>query len=348
MFLRLDNKWAIHKHPHSAQPPLASMAFITQLLMMYIWTALLKWHPIWHTDGTAVYYALNLDGFTTPLGHWLSMRPQWLLKTLTFATFGLELLGPWIWLLAFRSWKIRTGVIMAFIAFHLGLILTLELGPFPYACIIFWLGLTPGDFWQELSSRFPAYRDYFRPIVILEDRLELNSLKTVLMNSFLIASWGLVMIWNIAGFSDNDSINLAPGAYRAGTILRLHQKWEMFAPYPKTSDSWLVVDTKLLNDEHWDVLNDRPVSFEKPKYLSEDMIDTLWRKYLNNLSSVTFKDHLPYFSRWMCREWNKQNRETKNKAIHLEIWMLGENTPPPGQAPQPLEKLKIWDHYCLE
>lgn len=347
-FLRLDTRWAVHKNPNVTPSPLASFAFISQLLVMYLASALLKWHPVWHTEGSAVYYALHLDAFTTSLGQWLSKGPLWLLKILTFATFSLELVGPWIWLLAFQNWKARLAILTSFIIFHIGLIFTLELGPFPYACIVYWMALLPEEVWKELSYTFPKYRDYFRSNFVMEDSYKKKDFRRSFKNSFILSCWGIAMAWNIATFSESDAFQLLPATYRAGNILRLHQKWEMFAPFPKKGDGWIMVDAKLFNDDHWDILNDRPISFDKPDNLSKDMVDTLWRKYLINLSTVTFKDYLPHFNRWLCHDWNASHRETRNKAIHLEVWMLGERTPPPGQIPQPLEKLKIADHYCIE
>jgi hypothetical protein len=348
MFLNLDTKWALHRRPNSPQSLVASMAFISQLLMMYFGTALLKWHPIWHTEGTAIYYALNLDGFTTSMGHWFSQLPLGILKLFSFATLGLELLGPWLWLLCFREWRYRTHIIAIFILFHLGLIFTLELGPFPFACIIYWLALLPAEIWQDLATRFPKYQDGLRPDVTFDDYLKKISIATYLKTVFILICWGIAVAWNVATFSDKDSISLSPYTYRAGNILRLHQKWEMFAPFPKTSDTWLVVNTRLFNETTWDILNDRPTSFEKPNHLADDMVDTLWRKYLINLTTVAFKDHLPHFSRWLCRDWNSSQKNVNHKAIHLEIWMIGERTPPPGAKAQPLEKLKIWDHFCID
>jgi len=48
------------------------VAYIAQVAMMYVFSGLLKTGNSWRVDHTAVYYALSLDMYTRPLGHWLN------------------------------------------------------------------------------------------------------------------------------------------------------------------------------------------------------------------------------------------------------------------------------------
>lgn len=348
MFLNLDAHWSLKKNQNPANAPLASLAFVSQLLLMYFSSALLKWHPVWHTDGTAIYYALNLDSFATPVGQWLRQRPPDFLKALTLGTFWLELLGPWVWLLALRWPRLRQSLSFVFIIFHLGLMVSLELGPFPFACAIYWIALLPGEFWNYLSKNRPA-------LALSPNLLEFSTqsngpnkheMISKLRQAFVLFCWFLCLAWNIAVYSNQDSIQLAPWTYKVGTLLRLHQRWDMFAPFPKTADAWLVVDATLRNGTHYDILNDRPVDFSKPSNLADEMVDTLWRKYLSNLSNHGFRKYLPYFSQWTCRQWNT-NRDSATKAVRLTLWFASEKTPPPGQPSEVSASLSIWNHLCF-
>jgi hypothetical protein len=72
---------------------LATVGLFLQIAFVYWFTAALKSGPEWRLDGTALYYALSLEQISTPIGHYLLNFPD-LLHVMTFATFGLEALGP--------------------------------------------------------------------------------------------------------------------------------------------------------------------------------------------------------------------------------------------------------------
>lgn len=351
MFLNLSQVWAFQRNSTRPNTFLASFAFIAQLLLMYIWTGILKWHPIWHTEGSAVYYALNLETFVSPLGAWLlKMRPRFL-QGITFATLALELVGPFAWILSVPLPRVRIFLAFLFIVFHLGLMLTLELGPFPFACAIYWTALLPSDYWDALAPKVKALTS-----TLVSTASFLSQPKKVQFNkfywmreAFLLICFSIAFCWNIAVYSEKDSLKIAPLTHNVGYLLRLHQRWDMFAPFPKTADSWLVVDATLVNGSHYDTFQGRPVSFEKPINLSDDMGNTLWRKYLTNISSFEYRKHLPYFSRWLCQSWNQgqdQNTNSLLKAVHLKIWLLLEKTPPPGMPFEGTPPAKIWEQYC--
>src|SRR5579872_3420439 len=65
---------ALREPPREWRPrflSVGSVAYIVQMCLIYWFAAAWKSDPAWRTDHTAVYLALSLDCFTTPLGHWL-------------------------------------------------------------------------------------------------------------------------------------------------------------------------------------------------------------------------------------------------------------------------------------
>lgn len=377
MFLKLDTFWSVQQEPDSPNTFPARLAFITQLFLMYFWTGLLKWHPRWHSEGSAVYYALQLDTFSKPIGRWLLTQPFQVLRGVTFATLWLELLGPVAWLLSGAWPRLRMSITFLFIAFHFGLMMSLELGPFPFTCAVYWIALLPADFWELLRrwqripnillSKIPAVEP---PTIRINESATASMSTSTSMPGLAQANWAIsasapaqrplkfwretfivscyliAFYWNIAVYSDKDSLVVDPITTKIGFLLRLHQRWDMFAPFPRTADGWLVVDAILNNYEHYDILNDRPVNFEKPPNLADDMVDTLWRKYFTNLTNYRFKSHLPYFSRWLCKEWN-ENQKPSLKAVKITVWLVSENTPPPGKPVIPTPPMSLWEQYCL-
>ena len=94
---------------------------------MYVCTAALKTSTEWWPEGTAVWYAITWEQFTTPLGDCQNF-PE-LLKWLTLGVYGGRV-GPLLLLCPFWYVWIRTIGVLLLISLHLGLILTMELGFF--------------------------------------------------------------------------------------------------------------------------------------------------------------------------------------------------------------------------
>jgi hypothetical protein len=70
---------------------LGTVAALLQVVFLYWFGAMLKTGPMWW-DGTALFYALHLDGFATPFGIYAREFPN-LLQILTHATLQLECEG---------------------------------------------------------------------------------------------------------------------------------------------------------------------------------------------------------------------------------------------------------------
>ncbi|RQH25828.1 HTTM domain-containing protein [Okeania hirsuta] len=129
-----------------------TIALTLQICFVYWFTAMLKSHPIWWEEGTAVYYALNIDQLATPFSSFMLKFPQ-LLVFANFATLWIELLAPFLLFVPIKNSFFRCLTVFIFIGLHIGFRLGLVLGLFPYVCIISWLVLLPSDFWDWLSYK---------------------------------------------------------------------------------------------------------------------------------------------------------------------------------------------------
>lgn len=158
IFLPLGACYSLDAARPGARPPsarvlsLASVAYILQLCQVYWYAAGWKWMAPWREEGTAIYLALHVDYFPTRLGLWLREQPA-LCRLLTHYTIWLETLGPMLLLLPFHIGLQRMVSIIAFITFHAGLALTMELGHFPFVCMVAWLPILPASFWDRLQPR---------------------------------------------------------------------------------------------------------------------------------------------------------------------------------------------------
>lgn len=159
MFLPTGARFSVDAALASEPPPKdnrhlswASAALLVQVMSVYFFSALLKSSPQWVPDYTAVYYALSLDRYATPLGLWLLDFPL-LLKALTFFVWWLELLGPLLIFSPVLTRVFRLPIQLAFMAMHVGFLLCLELGHFPFVSLSSLTVFTGGWIWDALKAR---------------------------------------------------------------------------------------------------------------------------------------------------------------------------------------------------
>lgn len=102
-----------------------TVAFVIQVLSVYFFSALLKTGSAWVEDGTAIYYALHNDLFALNLSHyWRDI--DWLTHGLTDFVWWLELVGPLLALSPLFFVRLRTLMVLAFIAMEVGFIFNLR------------------------------------------------------------------------------------------------------------------------------------------------------------------------------------------------------------------------------
>jgi predicted DCC family thiol-disulfide oxidoreductase YuxK len=133
------------------------LTFFLQAFVIYFVSYILKDHPIWREDMTAVFYSSRLDIFATPLAIWMRGHP--LLGTLSTAfSIYLEWLGPLLLIFACCFgrfwWVIRTGLVLLFISFHFGIFMTMNIGIFTFICMAMWTIFLPGPLWDKIENHF--------------------------------------------------------------------------------------------------------------------------------------------------------------------------------------------------
>lgn len=131
---------------------IASAALLIQGMSMYLFSALLKSDARWFPDGTAVYFALQLDYLVTPFALWFRQFEA-LLQGLTYYVWGLELIGPILIFSPLFLRPLRAALQLAFMSMHFGFFLFLQIGLFPFISILMNLTFTQGWVWDWLGAR---------------------------------------------------------------------------------------------------------------------------------------------------------------------------------------------------
>lgn len=133
----------------------ASIAYIVQIVLIYVMSGVLKTGLAWQ-DGTAVYYALSIDQLVRPLGVWLRQF-NGLTAVLTFVTIAIEKYGSILLFSPFKTGFVRTIGILFFALMQIGFNITMHLGLFGIIMIIVTLGLLPEYFWENCWTPFVRF-----------------------------------------------------------------------------------------------------------------------------------------------------------------------------------------------
>ncbi|NJM94296.1 MAG: HTTM domain-containing protein, partial [Cytophagales bacterium] len=164
LFLPIDERFALHSR-EIADPrtrgnkyySIFSVLFIVQLLILYFMAAYIK---TGYREG--VYYALNLCVFAKSTAQIILPYPV-LGKAFTYGSLLLEYFG-WVFLFfPYRQQLARTLVCFAFMSFHFGLFIFMQLGLFPWIAIIAWVAMLPASFWDFLGVQVSSAEESFVP-----------------------------------------------------------------------------------------------------------------------------------------------------------------------------------------
>lgn len=133
---------------------------------------------------------------------------------------------------------------------------------------------------------------------------------------------------------------------RFGQVLRLDQKWNMFAPYPLKDDGWYVIEAELAKGKKFDLLKgpDVPLTWDKPLRVADQYENARWRKFMMNLWLKNKKGYRLWYGKYLCRTWNERNDVERLAAF--DIIFMKEKTAAPGET-VPIEKMTVWQHDCF-
>lgn len=132
-------------------------------------------------------------------------------------------------------------------------------------------------------------------------------------------------------------------------ILRIDQTWSQFAPAPIKEDGWMVVPAKLADGSEIDLLHPYrgTPDYGKPWHYSQTHRNIRWHTYLGNLWDLNNALQRPFYGKYLCRQWNTENRDDPAKRLMTFklIYML-ERTPAPGEQAQ-IEQVVLSRHECF-
>lgn len=192
---------------------------------------------------------------------------------------------------------------------------------------------------ERNRTRLSGLTDWIKP-----RRLELRpSIASTVMGALFIV---YVSFWNLSSILPTP---FQPGGDTIGLILAIDQRWDMFAPNPLTYDGWYVVEGKLRDGTHVNVLHpESPVSYEKPASIADQYKDERWRKYLMNLSLGQYGNYRLYYGQYLCRSWNTGRWPKDSGALSsFDIYFMGRQNSLTDPN-RPYSKDLLWHHECFK
>lgn len=162
MFLPIGAYFSVDRalDPARKEPPRVVLNPLTaglllQMFCLYFFTAVLKKGATWE-NGTALYYALNIDAWTRPFGTWMLQFAD--MNTFaTHATLYLEYIGPFLPFIPLFNAQFRMLAISIFFSLHIGIAMTMDVGLFSYISMAGWLPYLPSKFWDILGARLSSW-----------------------------------------------------------------------------------------------------------------------------------------------------------------------------------------------
>ncbi len=302
MFLPLGAAVSVDAKRRSS-PPVASpvlsigtAALLLQGFFVYLIATISKLQYDAWWDGRALYAVVNKASYARPLGEYVAQFPD-VLELFTHATLFVEGAIP---LLLFSPWRrdlCRVIAVLLGIGLHIGIFLVVDVGTFQPVTALALFPALPASFWDRLGWRLERQSTTrWRP------RRWSEALVGFLL-AYAIASNALAL---------GTGMNTMPEPLQTvGRILRLDQRWRMFANTDVTIQGWWVVIGKLENGTEIDLLHGTPeVSFERPKRYYREMPNMGWRTYWASISREHYAPFRPSMGRYFCRWWNRDAEPT--------------------------------------
>ena len=213
------------------------------------------------------------------------------------------------------------------------------LAPIMRLSLIAALGNRLYDSMERSRTKLSGVTDWIKPHRI---SLKPSMVSTVMGALFIV----YVSFWNLSSILPTP---FQPGGDKIGLILGVDQRWDMFAPNPLTYDGWYVIEGKLRDGTHVDVLHPQgPVSYEKPANIADQYKDERWRKYLMNLSLSQYENYRLYYGRYLCRSWNTGRWPKDSGALSsFDIYFMGRQNSI-ADPNKPYSKDLLWHHECFK
>lgn len=332
----------------------AAVGLAVQIALIYWASAALKTDDAWRASGTAVYYVLNVPSIATPLGRLIGEHPD-LCRTLTFATMGLEVVGPLLLFVPLGRGGARLAAAALFIGFHAALHVCMKLGPFSFVAASIWTAFLPPLVWDSIATRPLLTRAAAWIDARARSCLPPRRTSTIPQKLSFIHLYSSRSADAVAGLATLFVVALnggtlfgprfqAPRAFvRASLALGLNQEWGMFAPSPPRGDTWLAFEGLLSDGRSVDALN-APAPIDWDRAPPSPFPRSPGENYVTGVSEPFYKSVRPYLAQWICRRANAASPQDPLQSIRIHLVI--QEVALPGRREPPRTTAVLWEGRC--
>jgi hypothetical protein len=331
-----------------------------QVGWIYLMTGLEKMAGTLWKDGTATFYALQLEHTFGRSWAYPLATNMVVVHAMSWGTLAVELLFLPLTMLGTRL--TRLAAVLGAFMLHLGIAVLMNVGNFPVIMISTLILFLPAEwvrsFVGSVEERFsphlaprlvaatagatgelaaPRRARLVRPDVrpIRSDRvLRFASLATLIGVTALALSTAFPS-WAAAYRPQGQLAQVL-------SFVALDQRWDMFSPDPAQADGWMLAPAKLADGGTYDLLTGGPVS-TTPRW--SDPLFTRWVKVFERIASSSYADYRLEFGRSFCRLRNFHLSPGQSPLDTFDLTYVERTIHPPGEAPT-LKEYHVWSHKC--
>ena len=328
-----------------------------QVGWIYLMTGLEKLAGNLWKDGTATFYALQLEHtFGRSWAYPLATNTV-VVHLMSWGTLAVELLFLPLSMIPLRV--TRFLAIAGAAMLHGGILTMMNVGNFPVIMLSTLIVFLPPEWVREFVTRVQvrirprlvpalaaaavgATREVRRPVAAPTYRARLPRIP----GARIVGNLVLIAVTAVAFASAFPSW---AAAYRPqGELARalffvsLDQRWDMFSPDPAQADGWMLAPAKLADGGTYDLLTGGPVS-TAPRW--SDPLYTRWVKVFERIANVGYTDYRLEFGRSFCRLRNFHLQPGQSPLDTFELIYIERTIHPPGEPPT-LQEYQIWSHKC--
>lgn len=322
---------------------LAVLGLLLQFTVIYFFNALSKDGDAWR-KGEAVYFALHLDKYATPLGVYMREHlPREGFAVLSYGTLVVEWLGAALIISPLFVNHTRLLAVLLMPMLHLSFGFGLNLGAFSPAMISFYpLLLTPAH-WARIERWFSRLGGS-QPARTYVPRRS-STLHEILRESAVAV---LMVCIALEVLNDNAAVPVRwriPQPTWAKAVIeypRLYQGWHMFAPTPPLTDTMIYIDGITSDGMHVDPYNEVasrqrfPAAQIVPAWMDQSQFFTM---YSDRIASADYTAYRQALLEWLVAYPQRTGRPS-DCLVKFDAYWIEDGTAPlheRGQA-KPLRR----------
>src|SRR5438552_3700512 len=329
-----------------------------QIGWIYLMTGLEKMAGTLWKDGTATFYALQLEHTFGRSWAYPLATNMIVVHLMSWGTLAVELLFLPLTMIPSRIARLIAVVGAAFL--HGGILTMMNVGNFPVIMLSALILFLPAEWVREfvdkvqlligprLSPRLAAAaagvaRREVRQITVVPQRTAgIREHRA----SRIVAAVALLALTGVAFAS---ALPSWAAAYRPQgefaqvlAFSSLDQRWDMFSPDPAQADGWMLAPAKLADGGTYDLLTGGPVS-TAPRW--SDPLYTRWVKVFERIANSGYSGYRLELGRSFCGLRNFHLQPGQSPLDTFDLTYIERTIHPPGQQPT-LKEYHIWSHQC--